>query len=98
MTPVIILTCPWMSGFFPFQFGVCLQSLSRVCGSEVPSGRWEAAPPLGAHESASGEEFPERTGHPASAAESHSSHEVTRSSEERSPRDSVLHKEEKQLI
>lgn len=50
-----------------------------------------------AHESGSGEEFPETTGHLASAAESHSSHEVTRSSEEKSPGDSVLHKEEKQL-
>lgn len=97
MTPVIILTCPSKSGFFPFHFSVCLQSLSRVCGSEVPSGIREATPPLGACESGSGEEFPETTGHLASAAESHSSHEVTRSSEEKSPGDSVLHKEEKQL-
>lgn len=39
--------------------------------------RWQAAPFLGPQEAAFGEEFPDTTGRLASAAERHSSHEVT---------------------
>lgn len=58
----------------------CFVSISLCCMLAIlVKGVWITGTQVGneAQESAFGEEFPETTGHLASAAERHSSHEVT---------------------